>query len=598
MKKLTNHFPKIRLSTLTKRLLKSRMFLQNFICLMSILMVIFFAFAMIIFSQSRRVIRNEFITASQYKLEETAQAIDQHIMDIRYIIASLDTNTMVRAMFTFNNPENLYNDYYVKVQEVLKAYVNGFPSIDSIYLYSEYTDTILTNIQRVYSRQFDDTGWMHVLSEDILSEDSIGFKIFFRSMYDRYPHVLCVMKQFEIDGYQAAVVININLSNLTQLTEFGEDSYQSVYLVSDDGELLFRNGQKTATESLDTIPELENFQSDTDYYTELIESKTSPYTYTQIHSEKYPWSYVMVTYLQEYTSRLSSFQALFITIVFALFCAVFLLSFFVSMRSIKPIRNLIELFQNPEGTLSKEIYSDGEIGYIADQVTSYIQTNQALTDELSARLNLLNQTKLLALQSQINPHFLFNSLNMIYIQESEVLGYDHRIPKLTADLSRLLRYAIESTDLVPLETELEFTKMYINILRERYNNKPCVIYNIDQTTFHAKVPKLFIQPIIENAVFHGLAEHMNEHSTLTLSCHLAAGYCMLSVKDNGVGMKPETLENLRETLKENVPLKNSIGIKNVVTRMNLLYGEDFTIKINSSVGNGTEFILSFPFRQQ
>lgn len=303
----------------------------------------------------------------------------------------------------------------------------------------------------------------------------------------------------------------------------------------------------------------------------------------------------MVTYLQEYTSRLSSFRALFTTVVFALLCAVFLLSFLFSMRSVKPIRNLIELFQNPEGALSSEIYSDSEIGYIADQVTSYIQTNQALTDELSARLNLLNQTKLLALQSQINPHFLFNSLSMIYIQESEELGYDHRIPKLTADLSRLLRYAIESTDLVPLETELEFTKMYINILRERYNNKPIVVYDIDQATFQAKVPKLFIQPIIENAVFHGLAEHMNEQSTLTLSCHQEEHICVLSVKDNGVGMKPEVLAELKETLKESVPLKNSIGIKNVVTRMNLLYGEEFNIDIESTEGEGSVFILRFPF---
>ena len=593
MKIPKNKLPAMKLSQITWRLIKSRTFLQNFLFLTGILTTIFLIFSVVIFSQSRNVIKTEFTSANQYRLEETAMATDRHIEDMRYLIATLDTNNMIRALFSHKNPELIFDDYYIKIKEILNAYVYGFPSIDSIYLYSQYTDTILTATLHTTTALFDDTGWMNVLSEN-----NTGYYIFFREMRNSYPYVLTIMKQLEINGYKAAIVINLNLANLIQYAEVNKASNQSAYLISDECEILFRNRQEALTEPLNTIPELTNFRTDVETYTELIENGTTPYTYCQIHSEKYPWSYVMVTHLQEYTSRLSSFKALFLTIIFALLGAVFFLSFLLSMRSVKPIRNLLQLLQNPEKSMASELYSDKEIAYIADQITSNIQKNQALSDELSARLNLLNQTKLLALQSQINPHFLFNTLNMIHIQEGEVLGYEHRIPKLTLGLSRLLRYAIESTDLVPLETELTFTRMYIDILKNRYGNKPHVIYDIDPSTSQAKVPKLFIQPIIENAVFHGLAETMTEHSMLILSCHLTDGYCILSVKDNGVGMKPETLENLRETVKESVPLKNSIGIKNVVTRMNLLYGEDFTIKIDSTEGDGSVFTLTFPFWEQ
>ncbi|MBO5069247.1 MAG: histidine kinase [Roseburia sp.] len=267
------------------------------------------------------------------------------------------------------------------------------------------------------------------------------------------------------------------------------------------------------------------------------------------------------------------------------------------MRSVKPIQNLLQLFQNSETDLAQEIYNDREIRYIADRITSYIQQNQALTDELNIRLNLLNQTKLLALQSQINPHFLFNTLNMIHIQESEALGYEHRIPAMTLSLSKLLRYAIESTDLVTLETEIHFTRMYINLLKERYNNKLHIVYDIESSTFHAKVPKLIFQPLIENAIFHGLAEHMTEDSSLTLSCHRKDNFIVVSIKDNGIGMSPDTLAHLKDELKESVPLQNSIGIKNVVTRMNLLYGEEFSITIDSAPGKGSVFTLHFPSMQ-
>lgn len=214
---------------------------------------------------------------------------------------------------------------------------------------------------------------------------------------------------------------------------------------------------------------------------------------------------------------------------------------------------------------------------------------------MAARLNLLNETKLLALQSQINPHFLFNTLNMIHIQESEALGYDHKIPKITLTLSRLLRYAIESTDLVSLETELNFTGMYVSILQERYGNKLKVIYDIQEDTLKARVPKLFIQPIIENAIFHGLAENMDVHNTLTLSCRREGELCVVRVSDNGVGMSPETLEHLRCVQSDASPLKGSIGLKNTVTRMSLLYGEAFSLSIDSTQGKGSVFTLRFSF---
>ena len=592
MKKPKNNPSGSHLPAFLKQLMASRLFLQNFLFIMGIMTLMFLSFALFIYRQSANILKREFTASSQYRLEVTSQAIDNHLMDMRYIAATLATSKMVQAFFAYPDPGLIYDEFYGRVQENLKAYVNGYSSIDSIYLYSGASGSVLTSNERTSIAYHSDRNWM-----EHLSRESGDFSFFFRSKNNAYPYLLCIMKQQQVNGHDAVIVINLNLGNLSHLTEVSSNPYQEIFLVSDDGNILFRHHQRALMESLETVPELSAFSGSKDTFSTLIDDGADPFTYTQVHSADYPWSYITITHLQEYTSMLSSSRALLSALLFALFCGILLIAFLFSMRSVKPIRNLLALLRNPQDTLSRSLYNDREICYIADQITSYIQQNQMLSDELSARLNLLNETRLLALQSQINPHFLFNTLNTIHIQESEALGYDHKIPRITLTLSRLLRYAIESTDLVSLETELNFTKMYVSILQERYGNKLNVIYDIGPDTLKARVPKLFIQPIIENAIFHGLAENLDLHNTLTLSCRREEGLCAVSVSDNGAGMSAETLAQLRQALGDASPLKGSIGLKNTVTRMHLLYGEAFSLSIDSIPDKGSTFTLRFPYMQ-
>ena len=208
-----------------------------------------------------------------------------------------------------------------------------------------------------------------------------------------------------------------------------------------------------------------------------------------------------------------------------------------------------------------------EIQYISEHIVSYAQRNQELSDELTKRLNLLNDTKMLALQSQINPHFLFNTINMIYLYECDELGYQHKIPLLTLKLSRILKYAFQSTDLVSLSTELDFVKTYLALMQERYNNLFQVIYDVNPDLLSIEVPKLFIQPLIENSIFHGLAKCQKKDAALTIRICKASDRkicgkeamntdtntefkeiskeekCMIVVEDNGIGIDAITLEN-------------------------------------------------------
>lgn len=176
------------------------------------------------------------------------------------------------------------------------------------------------------------------------------------------------------------------------------------------------------------------------------------------------------------------------------------------------------------------------------------------------------------------------------------------LPQMILDTSALFRYAIDTTEMVTLDTELSYTDIYLQILSQRYENNLIVQKDFAEDTLLGKVPRLFIQPILENAVFHGFSERFASICVLTLHSHLESseraenpnGYLVVSIRDNGCGMPPDKLQELCDSLEQEAKGK-SIGIKNVVQRMKLIYGDSFQLSVESKVNAGTCFTLRFPY---
>ena len=266
MKKPKNNPSGSHLPAFLKQLMASRLFLQNFLFIMGIMTLMFLSFALFIYRQSANILKREFTASSQYRLEVTAQAIDNHLMDMRYIAATLATSKMVQAFFAYPDPGLIYDEFYGRVQENLKAYVNGYSSIDSIYLYSGASGSVLTSNERTSIAYHSDRNWM-----EHLSRESGDFSFFFRSKNNAYPYLLCIMKQQQVNGHDAVIVINLNLGNLSHLTEVSSNPYQEIFLVSDDGNILFRHHQRALMESLETVPELSAFSGSKDTFSTLID---------------------------------------------------------------------------------------------------------------------------------------------------------------------------------------------------------------------------------------------------------------------------------------------------------------------------------------
>ena len=201
---------------------------------------------------------------------------------------------------------------------------------------------------------------------------------------------------------------------------------------------------------------------------------------------------------------------------------------------------------------------------------------------LEAQSRLLNESRLRALTSQINPHFLFNTLNSISsLVRTNPEQARTTILRLSSILRRLLR---KNDNVTPLRDELSFIDDYLSIEMVRFGEKLKFIKEIDPLTLDRLVPSMLLQPIVENSIKHGLAKKL-DGGTIWLRSRLVEGNLEIVIEDNGVGIDESKLENLFE---------QGIGVSNVNERLKVLFGGDYRMYIDSKPGHGTRTQLEIP----
>ncbi|HMK31363.1 MAG TPA: histidine kinase [Terriglobales bacterium] len=198
----------------------------------------------------------------------------------------------------------------------------------------------------------------------------------------------------------------------------------------------------------------------------------------------------------------------------------------------------------------------------------------------------LARTQLQVLKFQLHPHFLFNTLNSV----SELMHQDvNAADRMIIRLSELLRLTLETggTQEIPLKQELEFLEGYLEIERTRFQDRLAVHFDIDPETLDARVPNMLLQPLVENAVRHGIAKRSGP-GTITISSHRTGYFLHLSLRDNGPGIPAEQLS------KSN----GGLGLSNTRSRLRVLYPDMHTFEIRTPEQGGCEIQITLPFHAE
>lgn len=220
------------------------------------------------------------------------------------------------------------------------------------------------------------------------------------------------------------------------------------------------------------------------------------------------------------------------------------------------------------------------------------------------------KTEIAFLRSQINPHFLYNTLTMICGMSAE--GMNDKVISVTSALSQIFRYSIKGSEMVTLAEEMEIVRSYLMIQQERFDNRFTIRYEFSEDSHQCLIPKMVIQPLVENAIVHGLEKSLKPGELLIgAGRNPEHGYLAIWIFDTGVGMPADKLEELRQMVRQPINKDrdaaanlarldavnhDSIGILNVNSRMVLYYGENYSLLIDSDEGVGTNIQLRVPYQ--
>ena len=365
------------------------------------------------------------------------------------------------------------------------------------------------------------------------------------------------------------------ISGLCDQSTVGTKGY--AFILDAKGNIVYHPQQQQLYNELQT----ENISliMDTDEDTVLTGTGENGKLYSISRSDKTGWTVVDCTNVRELLSKSRQAQSVYVLTAIVLVIISLLFSRFMARSITLPIQKLrdsMKKVQKGDFSVSDAVVdSRNEIGSLTKSFDVMTHKIQELMEQNVHEQEEKRKSELKALQSQINPHFLYNTLDsIIWMAEGKK---NEEVVLMTASLARLLRQSISNEDeVVPIANEVEYARGYLTIQKMRYKDKLEFQIDVDPSILHIPLIKLVLQPIIENAIYHGL-KYKESKGLLIVKGFMKDGNAVLQVIDDGVGMDEETLAHIYDKHKVNYH-SNGVGIYNVQKRLKLYYGDDYGIR--------------------
>lgn len=387
----------------------------------------------------------------------------------------------------------------------------------------------------------------------------------------------------QVKGYIVFDILESELKKIISETTVDEifitDQYNNVILSSDNIFIDDIGKFKLANDNAINRGKVE-YKNGTYYYSEskLLNDKLKIITLSD------------VSWIDQMLKVLGSFSVI---IMLGVTIAIILIADYISNKKTSSIRKLIKSINKVQsGDLKTRvnINSGDEFELIGNQFNEMLEKLERLIEKNNELINRNRIAEIKQLESQFNPHFIFNTLEtlkyMVSIDKQQAIN-------IIISFANILRYSINyETKIITLAEDVSYLKNYFAIQKHRYNERLNYDLDISEEVSKVMVPKLILQPIVENCINHNF--NNKEYLKINLKAKLNDELLIISVKDNGDGINKERLAEIRKMLDENSIESNNIGLLNVQRRINLLFNANYKLKIDSVINEYTEVIIRIP----
>ena len=508
-------------------------------------------------------------------------------------------------------------DIMSSISNTLSLYKITEPLISSLYFYTpeaSYTDMTVF-VTKNYS--FENSKLYSLVREGygpIIWGTPCTDEIFIS-----HKEVVPLLYRFTIDGYSRDNVILANLDQ-NRIYEYLKD----ILYAEDASVLLFDDGgQVIASRMIDGHIDFVEKGLEPKYLSTLAGQGNGVYN-EHMGGEEYwlnyqeisasPWNIVYIQSKSDALARLTSLTRSFIVINLVVILITFLAVTGVVKKITHPLYQLSVTMKNA-GKENYEIgfpyYRKDEIGVLASSFNNMLQYTHELIMSLNQTIEQLQDEKekvriqqllkrraeLKALQAQINPHFLYNTLDSIRWKAEEIDAED--ISQMTQALATLFRIGLSrGREIIPVEDEIRHVTSYLKIQCQRYGDRLSYELKAASDLDSLYIVKLVLQPLVENAIYHGIKEK-GSRGTVNITGFQENGAVVFTVEDEGVGIAEDKLAVIRKDLARNLSVsKEGYGIFNVNERIRLYFGDDYGVTIDSVYGKGTKVTIRMPIIEE
>lgn len=404
-----------------------------------------------------------------------------------------------------------------------------------------------------------------------------------------YPWVVSMIFPMEVSVRESFASLDISCSNIADYINgvgIGQRGY--CFLMDTDGNIVYHPQQQLLysdlkTENTSMISGLQDGSH--------VEGNTI-YTVQTLQNGR--WKVIGVTYVQEViTDSLQEFGQILLVSAVVVLAAMLLIGAGLSRLLSRPLAELADAMEQFEENADDFTYTPvrgvREVQTLSESFGHMVVQLQNLMDTVREEQINLRKTELRALQAQINPHFLYNTLDSISWMCEQ--GKNEEAVLMVNALARLFRISISrGRELIPVRSELEHAASYLQIQSYRYKNQFQYSFDVDEDCLDDLCNKITLQPIIENALYHGL-NGLVDDGEIRISVRREGEDIVFSVRDNGSGMTQEQIDAIMSKERSD---QAGIGIKNVDDRLKIYFGSDYGVTIHSVPDEGTEVLVRMP----